>query len=86
MTTNKCNLRCSHCYQDAGEAIEKELSTEEAKAMIDGIANAGFHLMIFSGDEFQSLYEQLRSLIPANKSCSLRTQKELKKKAMKYFE
>ena len=51
MTTNKCNLRCSHCYQDAGEAIEKELSTEEAKAMIDGIANAGFHLMIFSGGE-----------------------------------
>ena len=37
-------------------------------------------------DEFQSLYEQLRSMIPANKSCSLRTQKELKKKSMKYFE
>lgn len=51
MTTNKCNLRCSHCYQDAGEAISEELTTAEAKAMIDGIARAGFHLMIFSGGE-----------------------------------
>lgn len=51
MTTNRCNLHCSHCYQDAGEAGSEELTTEEAKAMIDGIAKAGFHLMIFSGGE-----------------------------------
>ena len=22
MTTNHCNLKCSHCYQDAGDAKE----------------------------------------------------------------
>lgn len=51
MTTNKCNLKCAHCYQDADDATDRELSTEEARAMIDGIARAGFRVMIFSGGE-----------------------------------
>lgn len=51
MTTNKCNLRCEHCYQDALEATNEELSTEEAKSMISQIARAGFKVMIFSGGE-----------------------------------
>lgn len=51
MTTNKCNLKCAHCYQDAREATDKELGTEEAMKMIDEIARAGFKVMIFSGGE-----------------------------------
>ena len=51
MTTNQCNLKCEHCYQDADDADLGELSTEEAKAMIDGIRLAGFRIMIFSGGE-----------------------------------
>ena len=51
MTTNKCNLKCVHCYQDAEEATDRELSTEEAFAMIEQIARAGFKIMIFSGGE-----------------------------------
>lgn len=52
MTTNKCNLRCKHCYQDAGmDAYADELSTDEAKSLIDGIVRAGFKVMIFSGGE-----------------------------------
>ena len=51
MTTNKCNLKCVHCYQDAEEATDRELSTEEAMKMIDEIAHAGFKIMIFSGGE-----------------------------------
>lgn len=51
MTTNECNLKCKHCYQDADESQERELSTEEAKTMIDQIAKAGFKIMIFSGGE-----------------------------------
>ena len=35
MTTNQCNLKCVHCYQDAEEATERELTTDEAKKMID---------------------------------------------------
>ena len=51
MTTNRCNLKCSHCYQDAGNAKEAELSTEEGKKLIDESARAGFKIMIFSGGE-----------------------------------
>ncbi len=51
MTTNECNLKCKHCYQDADGAQEHELTTDEAKAMIEQIAQAGFKIMIFSGGE-----------------------------------
>lgn len=50
-TTNKCNLKCSHCYRDAGDICEGELNTEEAKILLDQIAKAGFKIMIFSGGE-----------------------------------
>ena len=49
MTTNKCNLTCKHCYQDAGENKAAELTTAEAMKLIDEIAKAGFKIMIFSG-------------------------------------
>lgn len=54
MTTNRCNLKCQHCYQDAEDtdaSIEKELNTQEAKTLIEQIAKAGFKIMIFSGGE-----------------------------------
>ncbi len=51
MTTNQCNLKCEHCYQDASSAEERELTTEEGMKMIDEIARAGFKIMIFSGGE-----------------------------------
>lgn len=51
MTTNQCNLKCRHCYQDAGSKKENELTTSEAKKLIDEIARAGFKIMIFSGGE-----------------------------------
>ncbi|MCQ2060463.1 MAG: putative heme d1 biosynthesis radical SAM protein NirJ2 [Fibrobacter sp.] len=51
MTTNKCNLTCKHCYQDAGESKSRELSTAEGLKLIDEIARAGFKIMIFSGGE-----------------------------------
>ncbi|WP_029201289.1 putative heme d1 biosynthesis radical SAM protein NirJ2 [Oribacterium sp. NK2B42] len=51
MTTNSCNLKCKHCYQDAGDKKAEELTTDEAKKLIDGIQRAGFRIMIFSGGE-----------------------------------
>ncbi|MHA2371181.1 MAG: hypothetical protein ACXADX_20395, partial [Candidatus Hodarchaeales archaeon] len=32
--TNSCNLRCAHCYQDAGEKASNELSTTEALQVV----------------------------------------------------
>ena len=50
-TTNACNMYCDHCYRDAGCKAEEELSTAEAKTLLEQIARANFKIMIFSGGE-----------------------------------
>ena len=50
-TTNACNMYCAHCYRDAGCKAKEELSTAEAKVLLNQIARAGFKIMIFSGGE-----------------------------------
>lgn len=49
--TNACNLSCSHCSRDAGQSAPRELSFQEGQRLIDGAAQAGFRLFIFSGGE-----------------------------------
>lgn len=49
--TAACNLRCPHCYLDAGRRAPDELSTEEALHLIDGMAQAGTELLILTGGE-----------------------------------
>ncbi len=50
-TTNECNMYCDHCYRESGPLAPRELTTGEARDMIEGIAAAGFRIMIFSGGE-----------------------------------
>jgi len=50
-TTQACNIRCIHCYRDAGTKRDDELSTAEGKQLLTEIARAGFKIMIFSGGE-----------------------------------
>lgn len=49
--TNACNMYCDHCYREAGCKAEEELSTAEAKTLLEQIARAKFKIMIFSGGE-----------------------------------
>lgn len=50
--TKACNLYCKHCYSDADEhPAPDELSTAEAKRVIEEIAAAGARLLIFDGGE-----------------------------------
>jgi len=50
--TYRCNLRCAHCYMDAGDGGgTPELSTGEAKMLIDQVAQTGSPVMILSGGE-----------------------------------
>jgi 12,18-didecarboxysiroheme deacetylase len=50
--TRACNLKCVHCYARASEAShEKELTTEEARGMIDDLAEFGVPVLLFSGGE-----------------------------------
>jgi len=50
-TTNQCNMYCDHCYRDSGAKASNELTTVEAKKLLDEIVKAGFKIMIFSGGE-----------------------------------
>jgi len=50
--TKQCNLRCKHCYENAGPTpAPDELTTEEAKQAIDELADAGVVALSFSGGE-----------------------------------
>jgi radical SAM protein with 4Fe4S-binding SPASM domain len=52
--TYKCNLKCKHCYEDAGSGKLPELSTDEAKHVVDilsRIADMGLPALSFSGGE-----------------------------------
>ncbi|MGQ9706305.1 MAG: radical SAM protein [bacterium] len=62
--TRRCNLKCIHCYS---ESVDKphpnELTTDEAKTLIDQIARSGARLLIFDGGEplmRDDVYELIR--------------------------
>jgi len=68
--TDRCNLDCVHCFinQPAGSAaqIQRELSTEEIKEILDQIADAGcLHLLLTGGEpllrpDFSEIYLHAR--------------------------
>jgi radical SAM protein with 4Fe4S-binding SPASM domain len=52
--TYRCNLRCKHCYENAGDVRLRELSTDEAKQVIgilSKLAGIGLPALSFSGGE-----------------------------------
>ncbi|MCD6178005.1 radical SAM protein [bacterium] len=50
--TKQCNLRCRHCYENAGpKAAPDELTTKEAKRIIDEFRKLGVVAIAFSGGE-----------------------------------
>lgn len=52
--TYQCNLRCKHCYENAGGEDRPELSTQEAKQVLDAlskIAGIGLPALSLSGGE-----------------------------------
>jgi len=50
--TRACNLKCVHCYNDSGACkAGDELSTAEAKGVIDDLVQFGVPSVLFSGGE-----------------------------------
>jgi radical SAM protein with 4Fe4S-binding SPASM domain len=50
--TRKCNLKCKHCYSDSADSPRPdELSTIEARGLLDDLAKWGIRLLIFDGGE-----------------------------------
>ena len=51
-STKTCNLKCIHCYMDSdSKTYDGELTTEEAKRMIDELADFRVPVLLFSGGE-----------------------------------
>lgn len=51
--TYQCNLKCKHCYENAGGKKRPELSTDEAKQVLDilsELAGIGLPALSFSGE------------------------------------
>lgn len=59
--TRACNLRCKHCYIEAGSPLEKELNTKELLRLINDFAQLGGERLIITGGEpllrRETLYE-----------------------------
>lgn len=50
--TQRCNLKCVHCYAHSKDIDYKnELTTEEGKKLIDDLADFGSPVILFSGGE-----------------------------------
>ena len=60
--TNKCNLRCPHCFLSAGLAKQAELSTEEIKDLIKKLSYFGIKEITLSGGEI-ALHKDLIEII-----------------------
>jgi len=70
--TRSCNLACKHCRAEAHpEPYEGELSTEEAKALIDTFPATGSPIIIFTGGE-PFMRHDIFELIPYAKAKGLR--------------
>lgn len=70
-TTQACNIKCIHCYRDAGIRREDELDTAQGKKLIEEIARAGFKILILSGGE-PLIREDIYELISHAKQAGLR--------------
>ena len=49
--TKKCNLRCPHCYMEAGRKAARELTTRECLDLIGEMKSLGNEMLILTGGE-----------------------------------
>jgi len=70
--TYRCNLKCSHCYQEAGPPLENEMTREEALSIIEDLARAGASNLSISGGEV-FLRDDAFELVEYASSLGLRT-------------
>ncbi len=68
--TKACNLKCEHCYRDAGEQFKNELTLLEGKSLLSELHKLGFKIVIFSGGE-PILRDELYEWISFSRGLSL---------------
>ena len=69
-TTNKCNLRCRHCYMRCESGLNNELTTIEIIKLLDDFKLYGGQRVIFTGGEF-SLREDMIEIVRHSKEIGL---------------
>ena len=60
--TRRCNMRCEHCYENAGKKDSDELNSQEIIGGLDSLAEAGVTSVAFSGGE-PILHPQIHTFI-----------------------
>ncbi len=63
--TNRCNLKCEHCYQSAGSALSNELTLSEKLRIIDQLGENYMPMIAFAGGEPMIS----KDLLPVLKRC-----------------
>lgn len=72
-TTQKCNLKCVHCYARSDRKnYAEELSTDQGKKLIKNLADFGIPVLLFSGGE-PLMRKDLFELAEYAKDLGLRT-------------
>jgi len=70
--TKECDLKCLHCYSDSGVKDQNELTTDEAKQVIDDVAAMQTKLIVLDGGE-PTLRKDLFELIAYCRKKKLKT-------------
>lgn len=66
--TNKCNMRCPHCYMKSGKEYEREMTTDEVKSLLKNFKEFGGTNVSLTGGEpttrgdFFEIYDFISSL------------------------
>lgn len=70
--TNQCNLNCKHCYANSNNfKSEQELTTKEAKSLIDDLAKLNIPVLLISGGE-PFMRDDIFEIIQYANKCNLR--------------
>lgn len=71
--TRTCNLKCKHCYSNSdSNSYENELTTDEAKKMIDNLGSFRVPVLLLSGGE-PFMRQDLMELIQYSQQYGIRT-------------
>ncbi|PFR75257.1 radical SAM/SPASM domain-containing protein [Bacillus cereus] len=60
--TNRCNVRCRHCYGDFGAVKPKVMSVDQIKSLLDDLNNIGVKLIELTGGDI-TVHPNLKEIL-----------------------
>ncbi|MEC2628125.1 radical SAM protein, partial [Bacillus cereus] len=60
--TNRCNVRCRHCYGDFGAVKPKVMSLDQIKSLLDDLNNIGVKLIELTGGDI-TVHPNLKEIL-----------------------